>query len=153
MTHFPNRGTFVSQINTSNVREVFEIRFFLESGALSISLPKITDADLGEAERYMHQEEEASEACRKAEADLAYHMALCSPCGRPQLLQMIEQIHNHTARFINLGIYLMNFKRHPEFHHGELFAACRERNVEKSVHILKHHLEFASELVSSRFTD
>lgn len=152
VAHFPNRGTFVSEIDIDKVREVFEIRFFLESGALSIALPKMTEADFDQAGTYMHMEAEATEACHKAEADLAFHMALCRASGRPQLLQMIEQIHNHTARFVNLGIYLMNFKRHPEFNHKALFTVCRERNVARATHILKHHLEFASDLISSRFT-
>lgn len=147
----PNKGAFVSEIDVEKIREIFEIRFFLESGALSLALPKFTDEDFEEAEQLMHQEEEETNANKKARLDLAYHMALCKPSGRPNLLRLIEQIHGHVARFVNLSVYMTNFKRHPEFHHGELFAACQEKDIEKSTTVLKNHLRIASDIVCSKF--
>ncbi len=147
VTYYPNRGTFVSEIDAEKVKEAFEIRFFLESGALSLSLPKIAEEDIWEAERFLRLESTETHASRKTEYDLAFHTALCKPSGRPHLLQLIEQMHGQTAWFVNITVYLMNFKRHPEFNHEHLFMACRERDVDKSVFILKNHLQFASDII------
>jgi DNA-binding GntR family transcriptional regulator len=147
VTYYPNRGTFVSEIDAEKVREAFEIRFFLESGALSLSLPIIRDEDFQEADRFFRLEATETDAGKKTEYDLAFHLALCKPSGRPHLLQLIEQMHRHVARFVNMTVYLMNFKRHPEFNHERLFTACRARDVDESVLILKNHLQVASDII------
>ena len=147
VTYYPNRGTFVADIDAEKVREAFEIRFFLESGALSLSLPKISDEDIWEAERLFRLESKETDANKKTEYDLSFHRALYRPSNRPHLLRLIEQMHCHTSWFVNITVYLMNFKRHPEFNHEHLFLACRERDVDKSVHILKNHLQFASDII------
>ena len=147
VTYFPNRGTFVSEIDAEKVREAYEIRFFLESGALSLSLPIMKDEDFWEADRFFRLEATEADASKKTEYDLAFHLALCKPSGRPHLLRLIEQMHDHTTRFVNMTVYLMNFKRHPEFNHERLFAACRERDVDKSIFILKNHLQVASDII------
>ncbi len=147
VNYYPNRGTFVSEIDAEKVREAFEIRFFLESGALSLSLPKMTDEDIWEAERLFRLEAKETDANKKTEYDLAFHRALYTPSGRPHLLRLIEQMHFHTSWFVNITVYLMNFKRHPEFNHEHLFMACRERDVDGSILILKNHLQFASDII------
>lgn len=151
VTYYPNCGTFVAEIDAERVQESFEIRFFLESGALSISLPKMTDEDFVEVERLMHLEMKETDANKKTQLDLAYHMALCRPSGRPHLLKLIEQMHSHVARYINLSVYLMNFRRHSEFHHETLFEACRKRDLDESISILKNHLQHASNIICKKF--
>lgn len=151
IVYHPNRGAFVSEIDAAKVCETFEIRFFLESGALSLALPRFTETDFKNVEHLMNLEAEETDANKKVRLDLGYHMALCKPCRRPHLLRLIEQIQSHVARYVNLSVYLMNFKRHPEFHHGELFAACHKKDGEEATRILKNHLRIASEIICSKF--
>lgn len=146
-----NRGAFVSDIDAEKVREIYEIRFFLESGALSLSLPKLRQTDYEEAERLMHLEAKETDANKKVCLDLAFHRALCRPCGRPYLLQLIEKIHDHVARYVNLTIYLMNFKRHPEYNHSELFKSCKRKKIEETTDILKQHFKISTDMICSKF--
>lgn len=149
--YFPNRGTFVSEIDAEKVREAYEIRFFLESGALSISLPKMKNEAFHEAEQLMQLEADETNAHRKTKFDLDFHKSLCRPCGRPHLMKLIGQIHGHMERFVHLSFYLMNFQRHPEFNHKALLSLCKERKVDLATQLLKHHLDVASDLICERF--
>lgn len=151
VTYHPNRGTFVAGIDAEKVREAYEIRYFLEAGALSLSLPGMTDKDFKEAERLMILGMEETDVNRKVELDLTFHMALCRPCARPYLIQLIEQLHGHTARFVNLSVYLMDFKPHPLFHHGKLFSECRKKDIDGAARVLKNHLQYASDLICEKY--
>jgi DNA-binding GntR family transcriptional regulator len=142
-----NRGAFVSEIDAEKVREIYEIRYFLESGALSLSLPEIQPVDLDAAEALMRREAQASDAIEKVRLDLAFHLALCKPCGRPHLLSLIEQIQKHVARYVILSVYLMNFKKHPKYNHAAVLRACRNRDVDTAAVVLKNHFKIATEVI------
>lgn len=151
IVYYQNRGVFVSEIDAEKVKEIFEIRFFLESGALSLALPKSNKEDLENAERLMNLEVKEINAGEKVRLDLAYHMALCKPCGRPYLMQLIKKIHDHVARYVHLTVYLMNFKRHSEYNHVALFESYRKKNINETTNILKNHFEIATEMISKKF--
>jgi DNA-binding GntR family transcriptional regulator len=146
-----NRGAFVSEIDAEKAREAYEIRFFLESGALSLSLPNIQPLDLDAAESLMNREADANNAIEKVRLDLAFHLALCKPCGRDHLMGLIEQIHGHVARYVNLSIYLMDFKRHTKYNHATIFEACRKRDVAAATEVLKNHFRVATEIICAKF--
>lgn len=151
VVYYRNRGAFVSEIDAEKVKETYEIRLFLESGALSLALPKIQKADLNAAEQLLNQEVQATDANEKVRLDLAFHLSLCKPCGRPHLLSLIEQIQGHVARYVNLSVYLMNFKRHPEYNHVTIFEACEKKDVPAAAEILRNHFRIATELICERF--
>ena len=104
VVYYRNRGAFVSEFDAEKVKETYEIRLFLESGALSLALPKIQKADFDVAEQLLNQEAQATDANEKVRLDLAFHLSLCKPCGRPHLLSLIEQIQGHVARYVNLSV-------------------------------------------------
>ena len=103
------------------------------------------------AEQLLNQEAQATDANEKVRLDLAFHLSLCKPCGRPHLLSLIEQIQGHVARYVNLSVYLMNFKRHPEYNHATIFEACEKKDVPAATEILRNHFRIATELICERF--
>lgn len=148
---FANRGAFVSEIRSSDVKELYEIRFFLESAALSLSIPNLQDSDFAEAERFMDLYDKTSSVNEKRQSDLQFHSTLYQPCGRPRLLALINQMQNHVTRYMNLCIYLMHFKSHPKYNHQKILYLCKAGKIGEAVECLRKHLEVAKELVSASF--
>lgn len=149
--YFPNRGSFVSRIESSDIKEVYEIRFFLESGALSLSIPNLTDLDFAEAERLANLCDNATNVHDKRQWDLQFHSSLYQPCGRQRLLALIGQIHNQVARYMNMCIYFMGFKSHPEYNHQQILSLCKERKTAQAIEVLEKHLEVAKEMLCAGF--
>ena len=40
---FPNRGAIVSELSAEEAQEIFDIRLFLELGALELAIPNLTE--------------------------------------------------------------------------------------------------------------
>jgi DNA-binding GntR family transcriptional regulator len=92
-----------------------------------------------------------TDANKKVRLDLAYHMALCKPCGRPYLLQLIKKIHDHVSRYVHLTVYLMDFKKHPKYNHKALFESYQKKKIDETTNILKNHFEIATYMISKKF--
>ena len=48
---FPNRGAIVSELSAEEAQEIFDIRLFLELGALEMAIPNLSGEELTAAER------------------------------------------------------------------------------------------------------
>ena len=145
--YLPNRGLFVSKINRSDVSEMYEIRFFLESGALSLAIPNLQESDFAEADSLVQLCENADNVSDKRKWDLQLHTMLCKPCGRPRLLALIQQTYDHIVRYMNLEIHLMAFKTHPMYNHRLILQYCHERNIPGAIDAFHKHIEAAKSMI------
>ena len=134
-----HKGTRVTDLEPTEIREVIEMRIALETLALTHALPQLTETDLARAT-------DARDACDAAETmaewdrqDRLFHMSLLSPCAMPRLLSSIEDLHISASRHV--------FARLPERRqprqdadHADLLAAVARDDLSEACSILRRHL-------------
>ena len=134
-----HRGTRVTDLEPTEIREIIEMRIALETLALTHALPHLADADLVYAAK-------ARDACDAAETmaewdrqDRLFHMALLKPCAMPRLLAAIEDLHISASRHV--------FSRLPErrlpradLDHADLLAAVGREDLPEATAVLRRHL-------------
>ncbi len=75
----PNRGARVSEVSFEEAEGITEIRVALESLALRLSVPNMTEDDLRQAEEILDLWDAEDDPTTFAALNWRFHMALCEP--------------------------------------------------------------------------
>jgi DNA-binding GntR family transcriptional regulator len=137
---YPNRGTVVAELSPEDIEEVFLIRVTLETTALRLSVPKMTDSDFRKAEAVLDQTDNDPNPAHSAELNWAFHESLYAPAGLPKLLNIVRTLHNHALRYHLVGFIALDFKRDSQRGHRQILDACRRRDEDGAVAALTQHL-------------
>lgn len=141
---YPNRGAIVSELSADEAQEIFDIRLFLELGALELSIPRLTEADIVEAEELLQAADVEPQDGRWSELNWHFHEVLYRPAQRPKLLLLIQNMNNNVERYMNLYLSTMHYQEKSQAEHWQLLEACRQRNVKQAQEILRAHMMGAS---------
>ena len=89
----PRRGTIVTPLDADDVREIYSLRWALERLAIELALPVENPAALDPLRAAIAEMRNAT-GDREAllEANLAFHLALCSLPGHQRLLRAYESL-------------------------------------------------------------
>lgn len=145
---YPNRGATVSELTAEEAKEIFDIRQFLEIGALELSVPQLTLVDLEQAETLLTELETEMNSSRWGELNRRFHEVLYRQAKRPRLLKLIEIMHNNVERYMRLYLASMNYQSKSQKQHWELLNACKSQDVKLARKILKRHMADASDRLS-----
>ena len=140
----PNRGANVTTLSSQKAQEIYQIRMFLETGALELSIPQMTEKILANAEKYLQEEKNCTDPAYYNEINSLFHECLYEPSGNDKLLDMIRVLHNNVARYLIFYLDQMNYREFSHQEHVDLLMACREKNITKAKRILKKHIQSAS---------
>ena len=144
---YPNRGAIVSELSCEEAEEIFDIRLFLELGALELAIPRLTEADFCQAEEILKQGDMETCGNRWGELNQAFHEILYRPAGKPKLMTLIKTMHNNVERYMRLYLFKMNYQNRSQDEHRKLLAACKNRDVAAAQKVLRGHMADASMMV------
>lgn len=140
---YPNRGAIVTALSAEDAQEIFDIRLYLELGALELSIPHLTEAALTEADSLLQAANVEPQSKRWGELNWRFHEVLYRPADRPKLLLLIRTMNNNVERYMNLYLSTLHYQEKSQAEHRELIAACRQRNVQEAQQILRKHMRDA----------
>ena len=128
---FPNRGAIVSELSAEEAQEIFDIRLFLELGALELAIPNLTEQELAAAEAVMQKVDTEPDSKRWGELNWQFHEVLYRAAGRPKLLSMIQHLHNNVERYMRIYLSTLHHQEKSQAEHRLLLTACAEKDVKK----------------------
>lgn len=141
---YPNRGAIVTALSAEEAQEIFEIRFFLESGALKLSIPQLNATDLAQAEKILSQADSEECSDRWSELNWQFHKILYQGANKPRLLNLIQVMHNNVERYMRLYLSTLHYQEKSQAEHRKLLAACALCDVKTAQKVLEKHMEDAS---------
>jgi DNA-binding GntR family transcriptional regulator len=141
----PNRGAMVSSLSPTEAQEICEIRLALETMALQLAIPHLSDADLDHAAQLLQETEQTTEPMRWAELNWQFHSTLYRAANRPRLLSMIRTLYVNVDRYIRLQMQELNYRDRSQAEHYQLLNACRQQDIPAAVQILQQHIGQAAE--------
>ena len=142
VTLYPNRGATVSVLSAAEAQEICEIRIALETLALQLAISNLTEADIQRAIAILEATDQATDPRRWAELNWEFHATLYTSAHRPRLLTMIKTLHINVDRYRHLQI---NYQDQSQTEHWKLLEVCKQRDMNKAIDILKHHIATAAE--------
>lgn len=140
-----NRGATVSALSPAEAQEICEIRSALETTAIQLAIPQLTESDLEKATLILDTTNQTTDAARWATLNWEFHATLYTPANRPRLLTMIKTLHVNIDRYVRLQMEKMNYLEKSQKEHYQLLDACRQRDARAAVKVLKRHIDTAGE--------
>jgi DNA-binding GntR family transcriptional regulator len=140
VVHEPNKGMSVAAPTLADVCEALDIRLALETRALRLALPRMTDAVLARCERILARYDEATTPLEWTTLNLKFHMTLCEPANRPRLLAMLERVVTEVDRSVRMHISRTVGRKDPQTDHYAILVACRKRDEAGALLRLEQHV-------------
>jgi DNA-binding GntR family transcriptional regulator len=101
VSSLPRRGFTVTELDADDIEEVYDLRILLESHAVRLAVPLITDEDLQILEELYARMVAAATGDEQLAARERFYMRLYSTTGRPRLVAQISRLRQeHHQRFL-----------------------------------------------------
>ncbi|WP_119167608.1 GntR family transcriptional regulator [Algihabitans albus] len=153
VTGAPRRGVRVTLLNPAALLEITEMRAALEVLALVHAIPKLTEADLAEAQATLEAGETSDDIAVWEAANRRYHAALWRPCGMPRLLATLDDLNRAAARYLYATWKELDWQPRSDREHRALLAALRAGDGALACERLGDHIRDAGKALHARLTD
>lgn len=137
----PHRGGVVTEIDEDDLHEVYAIRKILEPLALEAAMPLITDESLDQATELHEAMSAAPHSAAWVQLNREFHMSIYDMADRPRLITIIGSLQDASVMAVSARLQRVpSIRDTANAEHGDLLVALRERDLEKAVEVLLHHV-------------
>jgi DNA-binding GntR family transcriptional regulator len=138
----PHRGFTVTALDADDVEEVYDLRILLESHAVRLAIPLLTDEDLEELEQLSATMKNAATPDEQLAARESFYLRLYSVTGRPRLVGLIARNRQEVARALRWPTI-----QHSPTIHEEFVDAVRLGDADRAVATLAGHYRRVAMLI------
>ena len=142
----PRRGTYVSDISTGDVKEIFEIRSALESLAAGLAARRIEPDELETLQNLLIEIEgyiAKNDIEKIVETDIKFHGLLYKVSRNERLANIINNLKEQLARFRTLSMSYPGRLQETLEEHSEMVEAIANGDVSAARDAAEHHMERA----------
>lgn len=142
VTSEPHRGFTVMPLDADDIEEVYELRILLESHAVRLAIPMMTDEDLTDLEVLFQAMQSAPSPDEQLVARERFYVRLYSITARPRLVGLIVRLRQEVARALRWGTI-----QHSGATHGAFYEAVKIGDTERAVAQLSDHYRRVAALI------
>lgn len=140
----PHKGATATELNLSQVDELFELRATLETNLLAASIPHLQEHHIIEAKTILAELDNAlgkeNSANKWSELNSRYHQCLYSGADKPQTLELVNTLNKNAERFIRMHLLWAGGMCKVESEHSQLVSLCQNKNITAATNLLKQHI-------------
>jgi DNA-binding GntR family transcriptional regulator len=133
-TSEPHRGFTVTALDADQIEEIYELRTVLETHAVRLAIPLLTQPDLDELQRLYDEMEAAEAADEKLARREQFYLRLYSVTARPRLVGLIARLRQEVARSLRWKLV-----QHSPSHHEIFFEAVKSGDADLAAAELAAH--------------
>lgn len=130
----PHRGFTVTSLDADQIEEIYDLRIVLESHAVRLALPLLTEDDLRELEETYGAMVAESDSDRQLALRERFYLRLYSITARPRLVGLIARMRQEVARALRWQLV-----QHSPAHHDEFFEAIKAGDADRATYELASH--------------
>ena len=135
-----NKGAVVTSMSDAELAQIFEVRAMLESNAIKLAVPAMTEETFARAEAYCDEFMGETNVGRWAELNWKFHSSLYQDANRPYLINLIRSVNDRIERYLRLQLALSHGEKTADREHRAILAACRARDGELAASLLSAHI-------------
>jgi DNA-binding GntR family transcriptional regulator len=142
----PHKGYVVTALSRDEISELFELRALLEPELIRAAIPKMTTADLEQAEAVLasyNVDIDNADIPSWGEHNTRFHMALYSPSQRRKTIEIVRGLLVNTDRYTRLVLTLGTGVEQAKEDHGGLLELCRKKAVNQAAALAHDHIQRA----------
>lgn len=140
VSHYPLKGTFVSEITPYDVEDIFNLRIMLEVSALQLAFDKITEEELNEIENMFSALNAESSRQAYHNADKSLHSLIVDKAGSIRLRQFLNILNIQIERFRRIAAFEPTRLTNSRKEHLEIINKLRQKDIKACEKSLKMHL-------------
>ena len=135
-----NKGAVVTSTSDAELAQIFEVRAMLESNAIRLAVPLMTEDTFARAEAMCDEFSRETNVGRWAELNWSFHSSLYQDANRPYLINLIRSVNDRIERYLRLQLALSHGEKTADREHRAILAACRARDGELAAKLLSDHI-------------
>ncbi|WP_411381664.1 GntR family transcriptional regulator [Pseudomonas sp. MPB26] len=143
-----HKGAVVAPLIEDNSAETYELRMLLETEALRLSIPLLTEADIIEADAIIDALEQEKDYREIGRLNRLFHMALYGRAPNQRLLKLVEHGLNEEERFLRYNLEAMGLGETSQEDHRELLSLVAQKKTAQSILTLRNHLMRGMEVIT-----
>ncbi|VVM98146.1 hypothetical protein PS862_05267 [Pseudomonas fluorescens] len=143
-----HKGAVVAPLVQGDAVETYALRILLESEALRLSIPLLTNEDFEQAARYIDELETQHDYTEIGRLNRLFHMTLYNKAPNRRLLNLVEDGLNEEERFLRFNLEAMGLGKLSQEDHRAMLRAVEDRDIERSVKMLEQHLNRGVEVIT-----
>lgn len=147
----PRRGAVVTSLSADDLAAILDVRIALECRALELAIPNMVEDDFVVAGKILDEYSQEVEAEQWSHLNLRFHRCLYAPSGNGHLLNYIRELQERMGAFLRMKVSMATGLERPHAEHLALLDACRARQVDTAVAILRTHIEHTQREVAAHF--
>lgn len=143
VTFSPHVGAIVSTLSLEEIKELFEVRAMFEGDLLRRAFPHLSTEHLDRAEEILDQYERAFQRGEMGvwgALNWQFHSTLYVPANRPLTNNIVQQLHNHSDRYLRMQLALTHGESRANQEHRAILRAVREGDEQHGVSLLTSHI-------------
>ena len=145
VTYQANRGAMVSALSTEEIREIYDIRSMLETGAIRRTAPGLTAENLTRAAAVLDLAEQTDDGATWGALDMEFHTLVYHLDERPRLQELITELLRRVDRYwMSYGL-MLKYRGIFDQEHRALLAVLTARDSSQAETLLEAHLQGACE--------
>ena len=144
----PRRGTYVSSVSVSDVKEIFEIRSALESLSTELAALRIEPDELEQLRTLLTEIEghiERKDIDKIVETDIKFHGLLYQVSRNERLVAIISNLKEQLARYRTLSMSYPGRLKETLEEHRAMVEAIAAGDAEAAREAAERHMEQAEE--------
>ncbi|TWH47907.1 GntR family transcriptional regulator [Sporomusa sp. KB1] len=145
----PNRGVIVTELSVDEALEIYQIRILLETGALELAIPNLTNQDIEFATKILKKAEDETDNNQWGDLNWKFHEGLYRVACKPKLLGLIKTLYDNVERYMRLYFSDLKYQELAKAEHFNLLQACENKNIEQAKGILRKHISDTSDVVTA----
>lgn len=130
----PHRGFAVTALDADQIEEIYDLRIVLESHAVRVAIPLLTDADLTDLQDLYDAMEAATEDDVRLAKREQFYLRLYGVTARPRLVGLIARLRQEVARSLRWKLV-----QHSPSHHQIFFEAVKNGDADLAAAELASH--------------
>jgi DNA-binding GntR family transcriptional regulator len=139
-----HKGAVVSSLSLTEIEEMFEFRALVEGEVIRLSVQRISDATLAEAEASCRAFEEEPDSAQWGRLNRLFHYSLYRDCARPYYLGVVSKALDQISRYLRAQLVLTQGRDRARAEHRGILAAAMDRNADRAADLTRAHILGAS---------
>lgn len=137
---YKNRGAVVTPTSEPEIVQIFEVRAILESNAIKLSIPHMTETTFAEAEAFCDAFAQESDIGRWADLNWRFHSRLYEDAQRPYMLNMIRSVNDRIERYLRIQLTLSDGHQVADDEHKRILELCRAGDESGAADLVYSHI-------------
>jgi DNA-binding GntR family transcriptional regulator len=152
VTIVPRRGAVVKRLTHREFIDSYQVREALESLAIRLAVPRLTDGDKAELHRMAEDMERAADADdidRFFEINRRFHATLVQASGNQKLVEVHGQLVAQMARLLKQSVELRGGMAQSAAEHQAILEAVDAGDPVQAARLLEEHIEVPQRILRS----